>query len=364
MTNIISGTSFPAIKGTQAKDEYYTVMCPLKRLARIFTLDESQLPVDKRGQRILDENRIPAMTNYILEQREKYVFSSLTACIDGKSSFIGIGESKHEQRIGTLTIDEDAEIYITDGQHRSAAIQAALREDPSLGDETISVVFFVNKSLDERQRIFKDLNYYSKKTDGSLSITYDDKPDAILSKSVIFGSDTLSKLVHMEQSNLGPRSKKLISHSAVNRACKLLFGRITEKNHQSLIPKAIRYWETVIKNIPAWQLVCNDEVSGGEIRAEAIHAHAVTFLALGMVGKWLLENDKNWQHTLKKLKTINWQKSNTKDWGGRCVINGAMNNNQTAALLTAIKIKTLLNIPLNAKEEAKEQQFNETKNAN
>ncbi|PKF63881.1 DNA sulfur modification protein DndB [Psychromonas sp. psych-6C06] len=362
MQTIVSGTSFPAIKGTQAGNEYYTVMCPLKRLMKVFTLDESILPVEKRAQRVINEDRIPEITNYILDNRYGYVFSALTACIDGKSEFIGIGESKHEQKIGTLLIDEDAEIYITDGQHRNAAILEALKEDPSLANETISIVFFANKTLAERQRIFKDLNLYPVKTDTSLSITYDDKPHAILSKTIIYQSKNLSKLVHMEKSNLGSRSKKLISHSAVNKATKQLVGKIDKDNYQSLIPIASEYWEEVIKNMPAWLLVCRDEVSSKELREEGIHAHSVTFQALGIVGSYLLKNDKNWKQTLIRLKQINWDKSNQADWESRCVVNGGMNNNSQSAKLTANKIKHYLEIPLNEKEQADEEKLQRARN--
>ncbi len=148
MTEVISGTSFPAIKGIQADTEFYTVMCPLKRLKKIFTFDESALPVNERAQRLLNPDRIPEISNYILENRDSYVFSALTACIDGETEFIPIGQGKHQQKIGTLTIDDDAEVYITDGQHRNAAINEALKQDPSLGDENISVVFLlVNRYL-------------------------------------------------------------------------------------------------------------------------------------------------------------------------------------------------------------------------
>ncbi|MCG9665920.1 DNA sulfur modification protein DndB [Vibrio mediterranei] len=356
MSQIISGSSFPAIRGTQAKTEYYIVMCPLKRLNKIFTFDEGQLPVDQRAQRIISEERIPDIANYILDNRDNYVFSALTACISGTSEFVPIGDNKHEQKIGTLLIDEDAELYITDGQHRNAAILEAIKADPSLADETISVVFFTNKSLEERQRIFKDLNLYPVKTDSSLSITYDDKPDAILSKTVVFGSEQLTKLVHMEKSNLGSRSKKLVSHSAINKASKYLLGSITQKNLQTLIPIASDYWHEVLNNMPAWQLVCEDKASGGELRDESIHAHAVTLHALGMLGSYLISNVPNWRESLKGLNTIDWSRKNS-DWKGRCVNNDAMTNNRKAAELTYIKIKELLNIALTEKEQDVEQIF-------
>ncbi|MGF1742037.1 DNA sulfur modification protein DndB [Vibrio profundum] len=361
MTDVISGTSFPAIKGVQAETEFYTVMCPLKRLKRIFTFDEGTLPVNERAQRILNPDRIPEISNYILANRDSYVFSALTACIDGETEFTSIGQGKHQQKIGTLTIDDDAEVYITDGQHRNAAILEALKQDPSLGNENISVVFFVGKSLPERQKIFKDLNLYPVKTDSSLSITYDDEPDSMLSKSIVFDSPILSRLIHMEKSNLGPRSKKLVSHSALNKATNELFSSISNDNYQDLVPIAKDYWEHLVKVIPAWNLVCKEQISGGEVREEAIHAYSVTFQALGIVGNWLLNNDLKWKETTLALKNIDWSRSNKRDWDGRCVVNGAMRNSSVAMKLTANRIKHYLSIPLSAKEKAEETKFNQAK---
>jgi DNA sulfur modification protein DndB len=152
VSSISSGITFPAIRGVQAGNEYYIVMCPLKRLRKVFTFDESELPVEARAQRILNPDRIPEITNYILSEREAYAFSAITACIDGESSFIPIGQESHEESIGILTIDSDADVFITDGQHRNAAIIEALKQDPSLSNETISVVFFADKTLEARQK--------------------------------------------------------------------------------------------------------------------------------------------------------------------------------------------------------------------
>lgn len=45
--------------------------------------------------------------------------------------------------IGVLHVDMDSVFLINDGQHRKAAIEAAMQEDESLGKETISIVFSV-----------------------------------------------------------------------------------------------------------------------------------------------------------------------------------------------------------------------------
>ena len=66
-----------------------------------------------------------------------------------------------------------ARFVINDGQHRRAAIEAALRENPDLGDETIAVVFFLDVGLKRCQQMFADLNRYAIRPTTSLSILYD-----------------------------------------------------------------------------------------------------------------------------------------------------------------------------------------------
>lgn len=38
--------TFPALRGIQARREYYVAMCPLKLLPKIFLFDEGSLPPD------------------------------------------------------------------------------------------------------------------------------------------------------------------------------------------------------------------------------------------------------------------------------------------------------------------------------
>lgn len=353
MNSIISGTSFAAIRGVQAGAEYYIVMCPLKRLRKVFTFDESALPIEKRAQRSLNPDRIPHITNYILSQRESYVFSAITACIEGTSQFRAIGNGSHESDIGTLTIDSNAEVYITDGQHRNAAIIEALKQDPTLSEETISVVFFADKSLAARQKIFKDLNLYPVKTDRSLGITYDNTPASLLSKTVILASTELVKLIDLEKNSLGPRSKKLLTHSAFNKATKELFESVNENNYKELIPKASKYWTKIYENMSEWQHVFNDKISAGETRKHSVNVHSVTIQALGIVGKQLLKQP-DWEVALQGLSSINWDRSNKKDWEGRCLANGEMSNNSSRAQLTAIRIKLYLGLALTEKERGDE----------
>ncbi|WP_270890798.1 DNA sulfur modification protein DndB [Streptomyces sp. DHE17-7] len=82
--------TFPAIRGIQAGREFYVSMCPLRLIPRIFHLDEDELTPEMRAQRVLNKGRLPALTKYILDNPDDYVFSALTASVDGHVTCEGI----------------------------------------------------------------------------------------------------------------------------------------------------------------------------------------------------------------------------------------------------------------------------------
>ena len=80
--------NFPAVKGIQAGREYYISMVPLKLLSRLFPAEEEIVLPEYRAQRRINEARIPEIKQYILDNRDSYVFSALSASIDGDFEFV------------------------------------------------------------------------------------------------------------------------------------------------------------------------------------------------------------------------------------------------------------------------------------
>src|SRR6056297_276406 len=168
--------SFPAIKGIQANREYYVIMCPLKILSKLFVFNElEQLPPEFRAQRIVNENRIPDIADYILNNKKDYVFSSLTASVDGEIEYSPINDENNNN--GVLRISMDSKLLINDGQHRKYAIKEALKADSSIGEETISIVIFVDEGLKRAQQIFSDLNKHAVNVSKSIGILYDSRDE-------------------------------------------------------------------------------------------------------------------------------------------------------------------------------------------
>ena len=356
LSDIVSGVSFPAIRGTQAGNEYFIVMCPLKRLKKIFTFDESTLSAEDRAQRLLNLGRIPQITKYIHQNRFNYAFSSLTACIDGHCSFQPISFEGHGSKIGNLLVDDDAEFYITDGQHRSAAINRALEEDPSLGDETISVVFFVNKDLKQRQKIFRDLNLYPVKTSKSTAVLYGDAPEELLSNEVANKSAFFKGVIDFSENNLSARSSKLFMHSSLFAANMELVKDVTSDNWESKAVEAVSFWDCLAENLPLWQQAKNHQIKPAD-RKHYVLFTAIVLKSFAILGHELLAGHKNWQSILKKLKTIDWDRSNKQMWEGRCYNNGRIDHSNAASILTVNALKQNLGIPLSAEQQKHEAKF-------
>lgn len=168
--------SFPAIRGIQAGREYYCAMVRLKLIPTIFRFNESEVPVQIRSQRVLNKARIPEIANYIVNNPNDYVFSSISASIsDGRVKFKPLDQKSIDSKLGVLKIPMEAKVLINDGQHRRAAIEVALDQRPELANETISVVFFIDSGLKRSQQMFSDLNRHAVRPTKSITILYDSR---------------------------------------------------------------------------------------------------------------------------------------------------------------------------------------------
>ena len=343
---------FPAIRGVQASREYYVSMCPLRLIPKIFLFDEEELVPELRAQRILNKARIPEMAEYITGNSENYVFSAITASIDGVVKFESLSEADELDRIGTLHVPMESRFIINDGQHRRAAIERALKERPEIGDETIAVVFFLDRGLERCQQMFADLNRYAIRPSTSLGLLYDHRDaKAQLAKLVVSKSSAFKKMVEMEKSSLSARSRKLFTLSAVYHATSALIGDQQIENVDELADHCAAYWDEVDKCIPEWRYVRESKMTSGEVRRDFIHSHAITLQVLGEVGHTLMQQPKTWKQKVSRLNDIDWSRSNQELWEGRALIAGRVQKARNNVVLTRAAVKTFLGLPFTPEEQ-------------
>jgi DNA sulfur modification protein DndB len=350
---------FPAIRGIQARREYYVSMCPLRLLPKIFLFDEEELVPELRAQRSLNKARVPEIARYLLGHRDDYVFSAITASVDGELRFDPLGEGAESSRVGILHIPMSARFIINDGQHRRAAIEAALRENSNLADETIAVVLFQDVGLSRCQQMFADLNRHAVRPSRSLGVLYDHRDDrAKLAKLVVLKSPVFRDVVEMERSTLSVRSRKLFTLSAIYSATSALMNGIENENDQEHADLASNFWEEVAKQFREWQLVRQGRLTAGEVRRDFIHSHGIVLQALGKVGNTLFKRDAHtWKKPLRRLRDLDWSRANATLWEGRALIGGRVSKAEQHVILTTNAIKTHLGVKLSPEEQRVEAAF-------
>ena len=347
------GYVFPALRGVQAGQEYYAAMCPLKLLPRLFQFDGADLPPELRAQRTLNRTRIPEISEYILANRNSYAFSAITVSIDGELSFEPAVEIEGNAAVGSLWISMTTRFVINDGQHRRAAIEAALEEEPNLGDETITVVFFLDKGLERSQQLFADLNKHSVKPTRSLGVLYEHRdPVAKLARELAHSVPPFKGLTETEKTTISNRSLSLFTLSAIYQATSALLGkRSGDPVAKREASAAKRYWSTLAEVIPEWSLATSRAVRTGELRRDYVHVHGVTLQALGMAGNRLLTSGAEPDtKTLKPLGAVDWRRTNGAAWEGRAMTGGHMSKARQNVSLTANYIMEVLGLELTPEE--------------
>lgn len=343
--------TFSVVSGLQANREYYIAMVPLNLLCKIFENDVDYVLPDYRAQRCINENRIPEIRDYILKNRNTYVFSALSASIDGNFEFI---PSELDKNIGILKIDMDSVFLINDGQHRKAAIEAALKEDKSLTKETIAIVFFKDEGLKRSQQMFADLNKYAIKPTKSLSTLYDDRDDiGKIIKDIIKKIPFLNKYIDKEKDNLGKNSSKLFTLANFLRANKRILKDDKDDDTEEFL---FKYWNSIFSSIKEWKMLENKEIYKKSLREDYILTLGVTLNAFGRLGRYFYENNLDLS-TLKSLNSIDWFRCNP-EWVGR-IINqhGNIVNNEDSIIKLCNYLKIKLKIELSKEEKVKENEI-------
>ena len=338
-------------------------MLPLSLLAKLFSSEQEieYLPPEFRAQRVLNEARIPEITNYILQNRNNYVFSSLSASINGNIKFTPNSELSE---LGTLSVPMDTTFLLNDGQHRKAAIIRALAEDKTLEKETISVVFFKDEGIERAQQMFTDLNKHAVKTSKSLSTLYDNRNELAKATYEIIKSNPFFKnYTDLEKDNLGKNSSNFFTLANLYNANKLIMK--TEKCNTKDKAFLKNFWNEICNNITEWQEVMNKEITKKDLRENYILTLGITISSFGRLGRYFFENKNiDIKSKLNKLKKINWKRNNEKDWLNRTIgTNGRIINNETSIMLTCSRIKQLIGIPLNKEEQEKEASLEKINNA-
>lgn len=345
---------FPAMEATIGQRTYYACVMKLAVIPKMFTfmVDWIEFTPEEREQRVLNKKRIPDIARYILENEDGYLFSSITASYKCIPHF----ERISPDGLGFLEMDfEEANFVINDGQHRCAAIAHAVRANPTLGDESISVLLFPYENRSRVQQMFTDLNKEAVKTSKSLNILFDQRDmQGKVTLEVCEKVPAFHGLVDKDNVSLPARSEKMFTLAALYDANEeLLAGKRTTEDafFNELVTTSVDYWTAVSTFMPDWLKVRNREIRPIELRQENISSHSVVLRALGgMGGELMRQFPSDWKNRLADLTKVNWNKTN-RDWENVCMVANSVISNRQARLATKAYVKLKIGLPLSEAEQ-------------
>jgi DNA sulfur modification protein DndB len=162
-------------------------------------------------------------------------------------------------------------------------------------------------------------------------------------------------MVEMERSTLSARSRKLFTLSAIHSAtAALIYGHAVPDDQR--VEFATRYWDEIGPLFPEWQHVRDGRITAGDVRRDFIHSHGITLQALGRVGNALLHGT-DWRQRIKRLKKLDWSRSNVTLWEGRAMVGGRVSKAAQHVTLTTNTVKRAVGVALTPDEQRIEDLF-------
>ncbi len=268
--------------------DYYSTLMKVRDIVsknRIITVAESEelytTNINQILQREITENRITAISDYILKSDERFFGSIVVSIhkgtpkwteIDVSNNFEVDGKMLDESSVnflstkfGVLSLSGNEEIFALDGQHRLKGIRKAFKEDKSIGDLEIPVTFVIHNhsEIEKTRRLFTVLNKFAEKPRGAeLIILDEDDAAAINTRRLVTKHSVLSLDNAISNSKTGAISSSddssFTTLVTINKINKMLYNKTKQfysrrppkKELDKLYKMSVLFWDIFFDSFP------------------------------------------------------------------------------------------------------------------
>jgi DNA sulfur modification protein DndB len=369
-----------AVKGRMRNNEYWVGSLDFAAIEKFVKLpeddhwDEIFGVGQEEAQRRLNRPRVAGKMVPYLKNDDAF-FSSLTMIMvpmDGSP----LEEGEHftfkplegSQKAGELEIENMVDMFPADGQHRSATIIEALKQNKALFmREEVPVVILPFKSKDQVRQLFSDLNQQAKVAT-SIARSFETRdPVVVATKRVMRDVALFENRVNEQTTSLAKKSPDVITmntlvlaHEAMLEAMFPVNGKgRTFRDHEALqtirsldpsdtqvadVSDKLRdVWDVVIGAIPQWEDIVADRISARELREGEddsgnggyVFAYGIGWQAIGLVAAALIRHrPDDWSEELARaIESVDWQKG--PQWNGIAMVGSRVNNTAPGVKATA-----------------------------
>lgn len=359
--------TFECVKARQKNLDYFETSMTFASID-----NHVKLPDDQRwnhifedaedAQRKLNKSRVDNEMVPYLTDNDNSFFSTLTLILVPRDGTMLDPERDYtfkpvdgHKKIGILELEDSVLLFPADGQHRAAAIKAALLKDPSLANEEVGVNLIPYMGKDEMRQLFSDLNLYAKTPSKTLGLAFDTRdPLSILSKRVMEEVKLFKGRVNEKTNSLSAKSPDVITMNTLVDSNRSLVGALTASGMLSeddlkvirskrpsdqavgrVAYPVVDVWQTIIDNTPGWADVFGGADTAGGAREKYVSAFGLGWRAATEVAAALIkDHPETWRADLKHaLGSVNWAKG--EDWRGIAMVGERVNNTGPGIRATA-----------------------------
>ncbi|HYG09254.1 MAG TPA: DNA sulfur modification protein DndB [Pyrinomonadaceae bacterium] len=212
----------PALRAHMGDWTYYVTVMKLGKIARECRLAEeihTNPDLDNLIQRAIQDRVEKEMVPYLLNEKQRFYGALVVAVYGGDPEFSAVKVNEHDllddtqdstYGFGLLRFDGSQMYYALDGQHRLKSIQEAVKIEPDLAKEEISVIILKHENskdgLQRTRRLFSTLNRRAKPTSAGMNIAIDeDDSIAIVTRQLVKENETLKKLILANTESIGTK---------------------------------------------------------------------------------------------------------------------------------------------------------------
>lgn len=265
----------------------------------------------------------------------------------GTSRSLTTIQAKHSPDLEYLHLSEDIDWAVISGHDTIAALSGGI-------DRTshISVEFHTRCETTQLARWADKDNRSAAITKHAKRSVLDDRGEWMtVTQQTIEMVRIFTGRVDMTRTALSNRSRNLFTFSAIHQANQQLLADQKQQSVQDRVAAAVQFWTTVAANMPDWQAAYDEKILPADYRRELVCAHGIALAGLARLGRTLLEDfTKSWPAKLRKLRTLDWRRTNTATWEGRAMLAGRLSKSSTCVVLTGNVLKQTLGVPLSQYE--------------
>jgi DGQHR domain-containing protein len=375
-----------AVMYRQAGRPYFSTAFPvatLVRMVRFESAPKGTAEPEKYTNRPVMADHVRTISEYLEDRvgdQEKYILPGITLNLRERIKVYTFS-TPSAMRGAILIVPTNATFYVTDGQHRIRAIQAALGTQTELGNDAISVTIVVEPDLDQVHQDFADCAQV-KPIPPSLLTLYDaqDKLSSLtvritevvpffkgrlekVGKTVSKRSNYLYTLNHVRMS-VGAALTGDSSSSAPALRSQVSGMLSTDSEVEEWFGKLKWFYNELSTRIPEWGIVREANIEGksipdlAEFRAKYLHFGGTGLAVIGAVGNIIfgLKDLEERDAKLEELSRIDWRRSDEHGvanplWDGTVLVEGRMVTSRYAVQAAVERVLDLIGLTVEEEPE-------------